>query len=198
MSEKHYPDFVKQLRNRIQQTEQLNIVLGAGSIMHPLDWIPTNIEELDILCSEDWQYLFGDRKIDNVMCEHVWEHLTLEEAAIANRHVMKFLKHGGNFRIAVPDGYHTDPDYLNYVKPLGTGAGAEDHKVLYNYRSLQEELEKCGFLVEFLEHWDENGKFNRKDWGLSKGKIHRSIRFDERNENGSPIYTSLIIDAIKP
>ena len=40
---------------------------------------------------------------------------------------------GGNFRIAVPDGFHTDPSYIENVKPGGTGEGSEDHKNLFNY-----------------------------------------------------------------
>ena len=34
-----------------------------------------------------------------------------------------------NIRIAVPDGFHADENYISIVKPGGTGEGAEDHKI---------------------------------------------------------------------
>jgi predicted SAM-dependent methyltransferase len=48
-----------------------------------------------------------------------------------------------------------------------------------------------------LEYFDERGKFHFKDWHPDKGMIIRSIRFDPRNRNGSMIYSSLIVDAVK-
>jgi predicted SAM-dependent methyltransferase len=109
-----------------------------------------------------------------------------------------FLKSGGFLRIAVPDGFHPDKEYIECVKPGGFGAGADDHKILYNYKIMQASLEKAGFKVNFLEYWDENGKFQYKDWDPKTGMIHRSKRFDERNASGELKYTSLIVDAIKP
>jgi len=39
-------------------------------------------------------------------------------------------------RVAVPDGFHPNPGYIERVKPGGTGPGAGDHKILYTYRTL--------------------------------------------------------------
>ncbi len=48
-----------------------------------------------------------------------------------------------------------------------------------------------------LEYFDENNRFISHEWDKEKGFIHRSIKFDKRNSDGQPNYTSLIIDAIK-
>lgn len=191
-------DPLKQLRNRILQTPVKKIVLGSGDALYPLDWIATNVEELDITKMEDFIFLFGAQRVDCFSAEHVWEHLTWWHADQANRNIFTFLKPGGNLRIAVPDGFHPDPEYINYVRPGGIGAGAEDHKELYNYKTLKERLEQKGFTVKLLEYWDEHGQFHYNPWDIEYGKIERSKNFDERNRNGVLRYTSLIIDAIKP
>jgi predicted SAM-dependent methyltransferase len=83
----------------------------------------------------------------------------------------------GKIRIAVPDGYFPDPSYIEYVRPGGVGAGADDHKVLYNYILMKEQLQKVGFVVELLEYWDENGAFHYRDWDpIEGGMINRSKR----------------------
>ncbi len=43
-----------------------------------------------------------------------------------------------------------------------------------------------------LEYFDEHGKFHAKDRDVLQGKIHRSARFDERNEDNKLNYTSII------
>ena len=105
---------------------------------------------------------------------------------------------GGTLRIAVPDGYHPDKDYIDWVKVGGNGFGADDHKILYNYYIMKTKLEKVGFKVELLEYWDENGVFHFTDWSSEAGFIRRSKNNDERNQSGKLKYTSLIVDAIKP
>ena len=47
------------------------------------------------------------------------------------------------------------------------------------------------------EYFDEEGSFNFRDWNAEQGTIHRSIRFDSRNKDGSHSYTSIIVDAFK-
>ena len=100
-------------------------------------------------------------------------------------------------RLAVPDGYHPDKDYIDMVKVRGTGEGSNDHKVLYNYESFSELFKKVGFNINLLEYFNSLGEFNYVDWDPYEGKIHRSAKFDERNKNGSLIYTSIILDAYK-
>jgi predicted SAM-dependent methyltransferase len=196
--ERFNTDPLKQLRNRINHAKKVNIVLGAGDVWYGEDWIATNIEELDVVDPENWGFLFGLPVIDNILCEHVWEHLTMEQAHQANENIMAYLKPGGNFRLAVPDGLHPNPQYINHVKPGGTGAGAQDHKVLYNFVSVSRLLLLSGYNVSLLEYWDGDKNFNAVDWTTEKGKVKRSLRYDERNEDGQPNYTSLIVDAVKP
>jgi predicted SAM-dependent methyltransferase len=93
---------------------------------------------------------------------------------------------------------HPDSAYIDYVRPGGTGVGADDHKILYTYKTMTQRLEKAGFRVKLLEYWDEGGKFHYIDWTDEGGRIKRSRRYDDRNKDGKLGYTSLIVDAVKP
>ena len=135
--------------------------------------------------------------IDVFLAEHVWEHLSLAEGFKSKKDCYRFLKKGGRLRIAVPDGLHIDPCYIEHVRPGGSGSGASDHKLLYTYKILDKVLSEAGFTVDLLEYWDENGKFHYKEWDPELGKINRSCRFDGRNVNMPLSYTSLIADGIK-
>ncbi len=175
--------------------KKLNV--GSGGINKYKSWIATDIDILDITSENNWLKLFKNQKLDNIMAEHVWEHLDEDQTKKANKNCFKFLKFGGILRIAVPDGFHPDKKYIDYVKPGGTGLGSDDHKILYTYKSMKEALEKVGFKVNLLEYWDENGKFNFTEWSDEGGHITRSMRYDSRNANGKLDYTSLIVDAVK-
>ena len=100
-------------------------------------------------------------------------------------------------RIAVPDGLHPDPAYIDQVKPGGSGSGSDDHKVLYTYKTLSKLLESVGFEIRLLEYFDEEGKFHYSEWSPDDGMIRRSSRFDQRNTVVPNAYTSLILDALK-
>lgn len=192
-------NYMKQLKNRINNSEVVRIVLGAGDVWYGHDWIPTNYEELNVFAEEDWEFLFSDKKIDMIICEHVWEHLEEIPTAVANNCIHKHLNVGGNFRIAVPDGRFPSSEYIDHVRPDGIGSGSNDHKVLYTYELMKQRLESALFRVEMLEYWDENHEFICKEYDLSKGIISRSARFDERNDFDKKIfnYTSIIADAVK-
>ena len=172
--------------------------VGSGKVGFENDWFNTDKTTLDITQLNEWKRYLKFLKTDNVFAEHVWEHLTPEQADASNKNIYQCLKSGGRFRVAVPDGFNPDAAYINHVKVGGIGPGADDHKILYNYKTMKASLEKIGFKVELLEYWDEHGKFHYTDWDLEHGKVLRSRRFDKRNENGELKYTSLIIDAIKP
>lgn len=101
-------------------------------------------------------------------------------------------------RIAVPDGMHPDPAYIDYVRPQDSGSDGQGHRQLCDYHSLSGQLQRVGFRVELVEHWDENGKFHYREWSSADGHINRSKRYDWRNQDGSLSYTSLIVDCIKP
>lgn len=192
-------NYMKQLRNRINNSDTVKLVLGAGDVWYGHEWITTNYEELNVYAEEDWEFLFKDKKIDMILCEHVWEHLDELATAVANNCIHRHLKDGGNFRVAVPDGRFPSSEYLDHVKPGGIGAGSDDHKVLYTYELMQQRLERALFRVEMLEYWNEHHEFIYKDYDLSKGIISRSARYDERNDFDRKIfkYTSIIADAVR-
>lgn len=191
---------LQRIRNFIYflKNDKIKFNIGSGGINNENSWYASDIETLNITKNSDWRNLLLFVKIDNIMAEHVWEHLTDSDTILANRNCFKYLKRKGVLRIAVPDGFHPDPNYIEYVRPGGNGAGAVDHKILYNYKTMKNRLEKAGFAVKLLEYWDENGKFHFVDWTDEGGKIVRSRRYDARNKTGELKYTSLIIDAIKP
>jgi len=110
----------------------------------------------------------------------------------------RLLVPGGHLRIAVPDGLHPNPEYIDHVKPGGTGPECEDHRVLYTYRALFELLEAAGFEVCLLEWFDEEGRFHFREWHPDDGFVYRSTRYDERNADDPTAYTSIIADAVKP
>lgn len=185
---------LRQLKNRVLQANPLKVVIGGGDIMHDAIWIVTNQEEIDVELKDDFEYFFESKSVDNFFASHVFEHLKDVESAVIN--LYNSLKTGGKLRIAVPDGYFPDENYINEVKVGGIGAGSDDHKHLFNIDSLSEILIKYGFKVEPIEYW-KDGKFYKKDWSVNDGFVGRSAEFDERNINGELKYTSLIIDAIK-
>ena len=150
-----------------------------------------------MLNSLDWKKFFSPNSIDAMLSEHVLEHLTEEQALKALKNSYEYLKQGGYYRIAVPDGNHPEPSYIDYVNVDGTGPGSDDHKVLYTYNSLKNILEKVGFEVQPLEYFDEDGTFHYSEWSVEQGTIMRSKRFDDRNKNKPLSYTSIIVDAYK-
>jgi predicted SAM-dependent methyltransferase len=173
------------------------IVLGSPSMDMP-GWLITDREVIDVTVREDFAHYWraGTRRV--FFAEHVWEHLQEQEVAKANANCFEYLKPGGRLRLAVPDGFHPDPSYIANVRPGGLGAGAEDHRVLYTYRSLAASLSAVGFDVRFLEYWDEKGCFHYWEWSDKAGRVNRSSRHDHRNQVTPLSYTSLIIDAVKP
>jgi predicted SAM-dependent methyltransferase len=188
---------VRRLKRLAQKSTPVRIVLGASGIFD-VRWIPTDIGTLDILNERHWTRSFAENSIDAILAEHVWEHLSLEQGRHAARNCFRFLKPGGYLRVAVPDGFHPDPSYIEWVRVGGNGPGADDHKVLYTVDTFRDVFSSAGFEVEPLEYFDSAGVFHGTDWDPAGGTIHRSRRFDERNQDGRLAYTSIILDARKP
>jgi len=185
--------FFQRFKN--EQIKKINV--GSGYVAFDEDWFSCDIDILNLTKRTDWILLLKNRRVRNIFAEHVWEHLSEGDTLLANNNCYEFLKKGGRLRIAVPDGFHPNQEYINYVKPNGTGIGSDDHKILYNYKVMTEKLEKAGFKIALLEYWDENGKFHYIDWSNNHGKVTRSKRYDSRNIDGKLNYTSLIVDAFK-
>jgi predicted SAM-dependent methyltransferase len=171
-------------------------VIGAKA-KYQEGWIPTEVYTLNLLDVRDWQRCFLEGSVDTLLAEHVWEHLRLEEGVQAARMCYQYLKPGGHLRVAVPDGFFPDPAYIDFVKPGGNGPSADDHKMLYNYRSFSDVFSQAGFQIELLEYFDETGQFHEREWNPDEGKIIRSKRFYNGHQFGGIKYRSLILDAIK-
>lgn len=176
---------------------KLCIILGAGRTQYE-GWRSTERNELNIIQEEDFKRILRDKLADRFLAEHVWEHLCNDSLKTANALAFKYLKPGGCLRIAVPDGLHPDPAYLEWVKPNGTGKSARDHQQLFTHTTLTACLESAGFVVNKLEHWDEEGHFHVKSWSSDEGHVKRSALHDRRNRLQPLSYTSLIVDAHKP
>jgi len=181
---------------RAARNSPLRIAIGAGDEC-AAGWIATDKEHIDVVYPASMSRYFKKDAIDAILAEHVWEHLTDTDAWLAAQTCRYFLKPGGYMRIAVPDGFFPDSRYIEQVRPGGSGPGAEDHRVLYNYRTLQDLFGSLGYEVRLLEYWDEAGVFHAAPWEAKDGLIRRSKKYDPRNHEGGLGYTSLILDAIK-
>lgn len=175
----------------------IRIVVGSNGVFQP-GWHPTEADFLNLLIPAQWAELFSEHPIEAILAEHVWEHLTEADGLEAARTCFRFLMPGGWLRAAVPDSLHPDPHYRNWVKPGGCGPSADDHKLFYTYKTFSKVFEQAGFSVTLLEYFDERGEFHAMDWDPLAGRINRSLRFDRRNRDGRPHYTSIILDARKP
>ena len=184
------------LKSKIKNNSgKLQVIIGSHDTKYE-DWLPTNIESLNLLKIDSFENLFGDKKATRFLAEHVFEHITYADALIALKNCYQFLEKGGVVRIAVPDGFHPNPDYINMVKPGGFGEGSFDHKLLYDYQKLKKVFEDAGFRTSLLEYYDENHQFHFNEWDSKDGHVIRSSRYDKRFKE--PIgYSSLIIDGIK-
>jgi predicted SAM-dependent methyltransferase len=180
--------------NRENKSVMINI--GSGHDVYE-GWITTDIGLLDVTNKLDWFLCVWPFKVDRILAEHVWEHLTPIAAQSGMLNCRKYLKKGGLLRLAVPDGLFPDNEYIEHVKPAGIGPGAYDHKMLYNYKTLLQLMVTCGLDYCLLEYWDEDGRFVENKWKVVDGMIKRSRRYDERNDSNNIRYTSLIIDGIR-
>lgn len=181
------------LRKQLNNASPLRVILGAGPIKFE-GWFQTDKELLDVTSPDDWNVLFKPDSIDRVLSEHMLEHLTEDEGRIAAGECFRYLKPGGLFRVAVPDGYRRDPAYVKEAAPPNDG-----HQVFYNVNTLTALLEGAGFRTTPLEYFDAQEQFHATTWDEEDGMIRRSVRFDTQQDfqRDGLFYTSLIIDARK-
>lgn len=184
---------VRNLRKQINAACPLKVVLGAGPTKFP-GWLETDKELLDVTSPDDWSALFEPGSIDSLLSEHMLEHLTEQDARTALGECYRYLKSGGLFRIAVPDGYRRDAAYAAEAAPPNDG-----HQVFYNVDTLTAALQSAGFKTTALEYFDTNENFHAIPWDEKDGYIQRSARFDKQQNfrRGDLFYTSVIVDARK-
>ena len=188
------PFCLSAVRARIRTTQPLKVILGAGSVTME-GWIATDADILDVTSRRAWENLFMPGSIDRLMAEHILEHLSDSQCTVALTECYRYLKKGGLLRIAVPDGYRKDHDYVMEVSPPKDG-----HKLLFTVESLASLLTHVGFEAIPLEYFDAAGHFHSRPWEEADGLIRRSVRYDrqEQFKRGPLYYTSLIVDARKP
>ena len=182
--------------NYQKKHKKICLIIGAGPTKYA-GWFSTDIHTLDITKEEDFKKYFSKRKINKILAEHVLEHLPIEEIKKMLVNFYSYSEDNLNIRVAVPDGYHSNEKYIEKVKPGGSGEGSYDHKHLFNYRSLSDIFEKSGFKANPVEYWSEEKNFNTTYKNDENGFIKRSFINDSRNSDGTPNYTSLIIDFTK-
>jgi predicted SAM-dependent methyltransferase len=173
------------------------VIVGAAHTYYP-GWHSTDRDVLDVTRRSDFARFWQPGTRAAFLAEHLWEHLTLCDAKRALGNCFEFLQPGGRLRIAVPDGLHPDPRYRDYVRPGGTGPGAGDHKVIYDYVTLTALLQEAGFKVLPLEYWDEHGQLHCQEWSADHGPIRRTAGHQECHSTLPFRYTSLIVDGIRP
>ena len=178
-----------------KKREKVRIIVGAA-YTNLEGWISTDLPFLDITSKSQWQFIFGKSKIDNLLSEHVLEHLTKEDVTTALNNIFFYLKKNGVCRIAVPDSFHPNPEYIEYVRPGGIGAGAKDHKTFWDYKSLKHLGEDIGYQFRLQEYYDEDGNFHLNKYPLYGGFVQRS-QLNIKQKSFIPDYSSLVIDMIK-
>jgi predicted SAM-dependent methyltransferase len=176
--------------------QPLKVVIGSGQTS-PNGFLATDKDALDALRESDWAAIFATGSIDRILAEHVIEHWSEAEFKKFLSIARQFLSERGVIRIAVPDGFHPDPDYIEDVRPGGSSSHSHGHKALYNYRTFSQILDDESWKCSLLEYFDESGKFHKADWSEEDGMIHRSAQNDERNKTRALAYTSLIVDVYK-
>lgn len=172
---------------------EIKIIVGAGRTKYK-GWFATDIVTLDITNENHFIKYFKKKRIHKVLAEHVLEHLTKKELELMIQNFYIYSAENINIRIAVPDGFHKEEEYIKIVKPGGTGEGADNHKHLFNYKSLSLLFEDKNFKPNLIEYWDEDGIFHQGYSNDDNGFVKRSFINDSRNSDSIPHYTSLIID----
>jgi predicted SAM-dependent methyltransferase len=164
---------------------RVKVIVGAASQRLP-GWLATDIGTLNITQDSSWSNLFSPGSIDNMLAEHVLEHLSLDELHRVLKHAKKYLKAGGVFRIAVPDAFHASRYYYNLVKPGGWETPVE-HKLFFDHEMLARIAEESGYQIRLLEYFDESGVFHKVDYSLDDGAIQRcaanNCGLDTENNN---------------
>lgn len=137
----------------------IRVALGVATEKQA-GWIGLVQAELDVTAEADWSRRFAPASIDDILAEHVWEHLTWTQARNAATLAFRYLKPGGRLRLAVPDTFHASRFIVDAVSATGSLAHEHGHLVDYNYRLMTRLLSEAGFEVELLDWWDEAGEFH--------------------------------------
>lgn len=181
--------------------KEIKIIIGSGNTFQK-NWYATNEKWLDITNEHDWIKIFKKKIIiSNILAEHVFEHLTYAESIKALKIINKYMTKNSRIRIAVPDGYNPDPEYIKNIDINGSGVAADDHKQLLNVDTLSEILSKSNFNPKLIEGYDVNKNLYTEKYSIEDGFVKRSRQNNDPNLEKmwgfKDSKTSLIIDALK-
>ncbi len=186
---------IKRKIKKAARKGNIKVILGCADSLWE-GWVSTDLPHFDISKASDWDFFFRNKKIDNLFAEHVLEHLTKDEVKTVIQFAYHYLADKGYFRIAVPDAWHPNPEYIaresdtsGYYKP------PHNHKSFWNLKTLSELIISEGFSVEPLEYCNEKREIITSDFSLTNGFFKRSkskgFICDIKD------YSSLIMDAKK-
>lgn len=189
------------IKGPIARGENIKIIVGAAETFQE-GWYSTNEQWLNIVSKKDWSTVFSEKKIiTNVVAEHVFEHLTRDQCLTSLKNIHKHMIEGGRVRIAVPDGYNPNPEYIRHVGIGGIGDDAADHKQLLNVDVLKEIFVETGFTPNHIEGYTKEGALITNDFSDHEGVIYRSRKHSTEIRRKRWAFvdaeTSLIVDGIK-
>ena len=178
--EDYYNRNLNILRESVKSADPKKIILGSADTS--LDgWISTDSDYLDITKHFHWSRLFDEASIDNMVAEHVFEHIPMNKIKGCFKNIHKYLKLGGKLRFVVPDGNHPASYYREMTKPGGWGCGANDHKVFFTLELLEQIVNPLEYALDPIEYFDSSGIFHKKSYLVGDG-------FIKRTANGYPKY----------
>jgi len=163
----------KLLKYRIRKSDSIRLNIGAGGTSYK-GWFSFEKDDLDITRPEDFFWYFREGSIDNILAEHVVEHLYRDDFLSFLLGVHPFMKINGVIRIAVPDANHPSKYVRDLTRPGGLEPGADDHKEFYSVIDMYEIAGESGYKLCPVEYFDSDGMFSfiADDWG--NGYIMRS------------------------
>ena len=199
---------------RAQNQGHVKVAIGEGGRGRDEkfpDWLSSDRNEMDAFSLPHWALLAKvSGGVTALFAEHVLEHFTPVEVYFAASMAFLTLKPGGRFRVAVPDAYNPDPNYIRYIRIGGVPGGmGASHQVLWTKDTLPEIFESAGFEIVLHEFFDLQGTFhNHEDDSVEQidkwGFVQRSARGMQELKRlnlmkvGNANWTSLYFDAVKP
>ena len=175
------------LNKKIRTSKVVKIVISAGTQSVDEEWIRTTAVEFNLLSTP--LALKMPNVVDNLLAEHVFEHIPIEHLFTAALNCFTILKPGGRIRVAVPDVWAAKVANSDYYRK----EYLDGHNIQFNYQSLAALFNAVGFQTILLEYFHIDGvTATANEWDWREGKVERSKMFDSRGQQ------SIILDAIKP
>ena len=182
----------------------MKLHLGCGKRQFP-GWVHVDLaefEHIDFKASVDDLKMFADGSAEIIYASHAFEYFDREEALDVLKEWHRVLKQGGTLRLAVPDFeqlinvYRSTDDLTKILGPLYGRmqiTASKDpktiyHKTCYDFSSISDLLEKCGFEKVCRYDWRETEHSHIDD--------HSQAHFPHMDKQHGTLI-SLNVEAIK-